>query len=69
MPDRYINVCSRIFASGDIEDWLQRHEISASANNWKKKEKALRIPMLLEKESFAVYLELNASERKDYQAV
>ena len=66
MADRYISI-PRVFASGDIEEWLQRYEICASANNWKEEEKALRIPTLLEKESLAVYLDLNASDRKDYQ--
>ena len=49
----------RVFSSGDIEEWLQRYEICASDNNWKEEEKALRIPTLLEKESLAVYLNLN----------
>ena len=68
MADRYISI-SRVFVSGDIEEWLQRYGICASANNWKEEEKALRIPTLLEKKSLAVYLDLNASDRKDYQAV
>ena len=49
MDDWYISIPC-VFASGDIEEWLQWYEICASANNWKEEEKALRIPTLLEKE-------------------
>ena len=57
MADRYIST-PRVFSSGDIEEWLQRYEICASANGWKEEERVLRTPTLLEKEALFVYLDL-----------
>ncbi|KAI6660032.1 polyprotein [Oopsacas minuta] len=68
MAERFVSI-PRVFASGDIEEWLQRYEICALANGLKEEDKALRIPTLLEKEALAVYLELSTEERKDYRHV
>ena len=51
MAERYTSV-PRVFGNGNIEKWLLRLEICASANGWKEDEKALRIPTILEKEAF-----------------
>ena len=66
MAERFVSI-PRVFASGDIEEWFQPYEICSLANGWKEEEKALRIPTLLEKEAFAVYLEHSPEERKDYR--
>ena len=66
MADRFVSI-PRVFDSGDFEEWLERYEICAAVNEWK--EKALRLPTLLEKEALAVYLELDEETRKEYQAL
>ena len=68
MAERFTSI-PRVFGNGDIEEWLQRYEICASANGWKEEEKALRMPTLLEKEAFAVYLELDEGIKKDYKEI
>ena len=68
MAERFISV-PRIFGSGDIEEWLQRYEICAAANGWKEEEKALRLPTLLDKEAFAVYMEFHEELKKDFRGI
>ena len=68
MAERFVSL-PQIFENGNVEEWLQRFEICADANNWKDKERALRIPTLLEKEALVVYLELPGELRKDYNSI
>ena len=68
MAERFVSL-PRIFENGNLEEWLQRFEICADANNWKDKERELRIPTLLEKEALVVYLELPGELRKDYNSI
>ena len=68
MAERYISL-PKVFACGDIEEWVLRYDICASANGWNDEAKALRIPTLLEKEALAVYLDIPEEDRKVYENV
>ena len=55
------------FSEGSPADWFQRFEICCTANGWGDETKAKRLPMLLEGEALAVWLELSEAKQKDYK--
>ena len=68
MAERYVSL-PKVFACGDIEEWLSRYDICASANGWNDEANALRIPTLLEKEALAIFLDISEEDRKVYENV
>ena len=56
----------RSFELGDITEWLKCFEICCKANGWYNAVKAVKLPMLLEGEALAVWLELTEEEQSDY---
>ena len=54
------------FSSGDAAEWLQRFKLCSTANGWMEETKVVKLPTLLEGEALAVWLDLNADERKTY---
>ena len=52
-----------IFSTGSIDEWFVRFDICSKANGWNDKMKALKVPMLLEGEALASWLELTEEEQ------
>ena len=67
MAERHVSL-PKPFASGDVHEWFQRFEICCRANSWNAATQALKLPMLLEGEALAVWLELSEEQQKDYTA-
>jgi len=61
------NVCAlpRTFSDGNFKEWLQRFEICCIGNKWTNK--AEKLATFLEAEALAVYPELDASDRANYE--
>ena len=55
------------FPTGDVSEWFTRYEICSIANGWNDEQKALKLPILLEGEALALWLELAEEEQKDYK--
>ena len=53
MSERHISV-HKPFATGDVSKWFTRYEICSTANGWNDKQKALKLPTLLEGEALAL---------------
>ena len=56
----------RPFESGNIMEWLSHFEICAKANGWDAAVKAVKLPILLEGEALAVWLDFTEEEQGDY---
>ena len=61
-----LDMLPKSFSDEDAREWLQRFEICAAANQWDGAEKALKLPMLLEGEALAIWLELSTEQKADY---
>jgi len=46
------------FSTGGVTKWFQQFEICCTSNSWSDEVKAIKLPMLLEGEALAVWLEL-----------
>ena len=68
MAERHISVPTS-FAGGDVAEWFQRFEICSRANRWDAATKALKLPTLLEGEALAIWMDLSAEERDNYETV
>ena len=68
MENRHVSLPGRC-TDGDFTDWLERFEICASANEWDKKTRALKLPTLLEKEALVAWLSIPEETRKNYDEV
>ena len=66
MAERHISI-PKPFSTGDVTEWFQRFEICCAANTWSDEVKAVKLPMLLEGEALAVWLELGDDDKKDYK--
>ena len=56
----------RQFSEGELTEWFQKYEICCDANDWDNATKAKKLPMLLEGEALAIWLELSTEERGSY---
>lgn len=65
VAQRHINE-SKLFASGDATEWFKQLEICCKANEWSAGTIALKLPMLLEGEALAVWLELSDEQQGTY---
>ena len=66
MVSKHVSIL-KSFIDGDAQEWFQRFEISAAANEWTAATKLLKLPTLLEGEALAVWLELSTeSSTADY---
>ena len=52
-----------------MNDWFQCFDICSKANGWNNATKALKLPILLEGEALAVWLDLSEEEQDDYASV
>ena len=57
------------FLDGDISKWLQCFKICSKANNWNTATQVMKLPMLLEVETLAIWLELATDEQEDIKKV
>ena len=55
-------------SDGDACEWFQRFKICCLANQWNDEIKAWKLPMLLEGEALASWLELSDEQQADYKA-
>ena len=56
----------KTFSSGDVNEWFKRFDICSKANGWNSETKAKKLPMLLEGEALANWMELSEDEQKDF---
>ena len=56
----------KTFSSGDVNEWFCPFEICCKANEWNRETKATKLPMLLEGEALAVWIELSEEHKEDY---
>ena len=56
------------FSTGNAIEWFKRFELRCKANNWDAEMQAIKLPMLLEGEALAIWLELSdEGEQKTYE--
>ena len=55
------------FTSNDVSEWLQKFKICSKADKQTDETKALKLSTLLEKEAFAVWLEIPETEQECYE--
>ena len=65
MASKHVSI-PKSFTDGDAQEWFQRFEICAAANEWTAATKLLKLPTLLEGEALAVWLELSTESTADY---
>jgi len=65
MASKHVSI-PKSFTDGDAQEWFQRFEICAAANEWNNETKLLKLPTLLEGEALAVWLELSVEGTADY---
>jgi len=63
MAERHISI-PKPFSTGNVTKWFQWFEICPTANSWEDGVKAVKLPMLLEGEALADWLELSDETRK-----
>ena len=68
MVERHVSI-PKPFSTGDIMEWFQRFEICCRANGWNDEAKAVKLPILLEGEAIAIWLELSKEEQGKYKTV
>ena len=57
----------RSFSGGrGFDEWIQKFEICAVANDWDEAKQAKKIPTLLEGEALMTYLELSDGDKNNY---
>ena len=56
----------KTFDTGKASEWFQRFKICCHMNGWDNEKMALKLPILLEGEALAIWLELTEEEQKDY---
>jgi len=66
MAERHTSIL-KLFHTGDVTECFQRFEICCAANTWNDEVKAFKLPMLLEGETLAIWLELSDDDKKDYE--
>ena len=66
MAERHVSI-PKPFSTGDITEWFQRFEICCRANGWNDEAKDVKLPILLEGEAIAVWLELSEEEQGEYK--
>ena len=65
MVSKYVSI-PKSFTDDDAQEWFQRFEICAAANEWTAATKLLKLSTLLEGEALAVWLELSRESMADY---
>jgi len=65
MASKHVSI-PKSSTDGDAQEWFQRFEICAAANEWNDGTKLLKFPTLLEGEALAVWLELSTESMADY---
>jgi len=68
MTECYISLPG-LFSSGDAKHWFQKFEICVMANEWKEEDRVIKLPVLLEGEALAVWLELVVEQQKNYSVI
>ena len=66
MAERHVSV-PKPFASGNANEWFKRFDICSRANGWNDAAKALKLPILLEGESLAIWLEISEDIQGSYE--
>jgi len=54
------------FSMGNAIEWFKCFELCCKANNWDTAMQAIKLPMLLEGEALAIWLELSDDKQKTY---
>ena len=55
------------FSTGNAIEWFKHFELCCKANNWDAEMQAIKLPMLLEGETLATWLELSDEEQMTYE--
>jgi hypothetical protein len=66
MVDKHIALPKTLSDTGELEEWLAKFEICASANGWSDERKAAKILTFLEGEVLVAYIEMADQDKADY---
>lgn len=69
MVDKHVALPGSFSGGRGFDEWIQKFEICATANDWDGAKQAKKIPTLLEGEALMTYLELSDDDKKDYSKI